>query len=948
MPNLVEQIEAILQRKLTRVSGREGDPLFNLMPVKTDTPKYALDAEGKRVIGLNLARMGVTDGQWDKIIALPELAERLQALNLCENELTQISLPAAMRSLRFLHLAENKRLQYVDLETLHHTVPLEWLDLSECALTSFTLPSLLDLQKFDISRNQLTELVMRGNCGALFLLDASHNQLTSFELWGSFAALKYLYLNDNQLQDLLFKDILKMLEFLHLRNNKLEYLPHLLPFTQMKTLFLHGNPMSAMRDVISGDEHGNSWEAVCAYQLSQTKSKLVFLHQAKMILVGNGEVGKTSIRIKLLDKKAPLPAKHERTPGLEIWPYPVKNLETRITGLHAAIDFQLNIWDFGGQGKYREVQQIFCNRKTLYLFVTAHDDLPQKEDYVGFEYWLSMVNAYSLDDSDSRPSPVIHVVNKIDEHEMPVNERDRQAIFSNITRFVKISCETLRNFEQLEAAIREVLPQVSPDMFTAQFTEYWLAVKSELERRQSDNHITKAEYLQICADNQLDEVEAENWIRILDRIGTVIYFGENKELQDWVILNPSWVKQALYDVLDNQALIAEGGILKEYVLTEIWKDRSPEERQHLIRLMLAYKLCYQQKDARGKVEYVVPALLYDTAPQLPDHLQKPDYRLKFTFSPFLPAGTVNKLMVMLHDGSNAIMRASGSEGASEKMERSLEIEMNKDYLWKNNVIARDVEHNVYAHVREDWEGKTVCLDFFGKNARPLFEYIHSALESINQTLKATRHMAQLNLESWAWHEAEWERMDKLKKFGVAFFPANSIPTIAEKKKLRVFVCYAHLEDSRYMKLFVEGIKAHSDWEIFNDHQILIGQDWHKRLQKEVAECDFGILLISPGFFKSEYIQQHEFGQFIKREGFPLFGMLLVDCDFKNKEGISEKQIFVAHGQDYNLAQEYRDQQISFDNLAQFDSNKGEVIPNSYRNKFCKNFVASVNQVLQTG
>ena len=97
-----------------------------------------------------------------------------------------------------------------------------------------------------------------------------------------------------------------------------------------------------------------------------------------MVLVGNGEVGKTSIRIKLLDKTAPLPQKHERTPGLDVKPYAVRGLEKAITKLPEAIDFQLNIWDFGGQGKYREVQQLFCSRKTLYLFITAHDDLPKK------------------------------------------------------------------------------------------------------------------------------------------------------------------------------------------------------------------------------------------------------------------------------------------------------------------------------------------------------------------------------------------------------------------------------------------------------------------------------------------------------------------------------------------------------------------------------------------
>jgi GTPase SAR1 family protein len=774
MPEILQQLQAILKPlKIHLAPARDGDPLASLMPFKEDYPKYALDEAGN-IIGLNLARTGLTDEKWQEIMDVPGLADHLQALNLCENELTEIHFPASMTALRFLNLSENKNLQSVGLQEMSPSAPLEWLDLSECAITIFFFSSFLNLQKLDLSRNKLTKFFIQGNCPKLFLLDASGNQLTTFELYGAFEALKYLYLNDNQIETLGFKFVLNALEILHLRNNKLDSIPNFLPFPKLQTLYLFGNPLPSMHDVISGNETDNSWDALRAYLQSQRKSDLRYLHQAKMVLVGNGEVGKSSIRVKLLDKTAPLPKKHERTPGLDIQPYTIDRLDENITNLPERIDFQLNIWDFGGQGKYREVQQLFCSRKTLYLFVTAHDDLPEKEDYVGFEYWLSMVDAFSFDDSEKHHSPVIHVVNKIDEQEQLVDEKDRKSTFPSIERFVKISCEKLTNFAQLEDAIREVLPLVSPDVFTAQFTEFWLAVKAELERLRPENHISKARYLRICAENNLDEYEANHWIRILDRIGTVIYFGENPDLQDWVILNPIWAKDALYNVLNST--LVEGGILEPKFFPTIWRDYSPEEREQLIKLMLAYKLCYQQKNGRGELEFIVPALFHDTAPNFPDYLKIPEYQVKFTFTPFIPAGTVNKLMVLLHEETSKTRHIGDSEGFIDKMERALYVKVDKDFMWKNNVVVQDVAHNTHAHVREVWEEKTVYLDLFGKDAQPLYEHIRQMLESINQTLISTKYMTQLNFESWAWHEKDWETFGKLKKFGVEFFPGSAAKT----------------------------------------------------------------------------------------------------------------------------------------------------------------------------
>jgi GTPase SAR1 family protein len=162
-----------------------------------------------------------------------------------------------------------------------------------------------------------------------------------------------------------------------------------------------------------------------------------------------------------------------------------------------------------------------------------------------------------------------------------------------------------------------------------------------------------------------------------------------------------------------------------------------------------------------------------------------------------------------------------------------------------------------------------------------------------------------------------------------------------------FISYAHKVDRRYFDLFQKGVKDYSDWQIITDQDVPLGADWHERLQENIQECDFAIFLLSQQFFRSEYIKKHEFEEFIARnarEGFPFFSVLLTDCNYRQWEELSKRQIFVAYGQDYDLAKTHRDKMISFDLLVRFDRD-GEVIPSSYRNTFYRNFVEKANQAL---
>ncbi|WP_373549156.1 COR domain-containing protein [Haliscomenobacter sp.] len=698
-------------------------PLDNVEAVRRQGNAYALDREGKLV-----------------------------AVSMTEKDLEELYLDEDCAHLEHLYLGRNKKLSKLEFKV---ALPeLTHLYLNDCSLKALHIPAgFIALKQLYVQNNQFEELVFEGDCPELELLDGSGNGM----------------------KDLVMPDGFRYLKYIHLQKNLLESLPEcFVGMRQLDMLFLSGNPLSTIsQDVVgSGDTH-NSAPDILTYLMSIHGKKTRYLHEAKMILVGNPMVGKSSIRIKLKDPQAPLPEENDRTPGLDVEPYLLKNLPGHLTQLDENIDFQLNIWDFGGQGRYREIQQLFCSRKSLYLYVTSYDDQPDNEDYIGLDYWLSMVNAYSFDQDAAEASPVIYVLNKVDSRDDGINETLNREKYKNLVKFVKISCKNYAGFDQLVSNLREILPSVSRDIFSNRFNLEWFRVKARLEGSNAQ-HLTYGAYLGICKDEGLDTKEAQTWLTVLDRIGSVIYTGNFVNKEDWIIINPNWVKDAICRVIDSP-LMQRDGILKEVYFDTIWSEYpDAADRANLVKLMLndKYKLAYEITSLEGETDYMVPAALFNKGkPALnryPVLQQAADYTFQFCFEPFIPAGMVNKLLV------------------------SLNAYIYNGLIWGNGGVLHDASSNTFALVEEDWQNRRIQAEFRGTNPAVFYEMLVTTLEKITEDLKNSRFLHHLKPGIKMKYEGDFLDVELLKKFGkfpweehsgeAGFRKTNPNPT--EKERIR--------------------------------------------------------------------------------------------------------------------------------------------------------------------
>ncbi len=96
-----------------------------------------------------------------------------------------------------------------------------------------------------------------------------------------------------------------------------------------------------------------------------------------------------------------------------------------------------------------------------------------------------------------------------------------------------------------------------------------------------------------------------------------------------------------------------------------------------------------------------------------------------------------------------------------------------------------------------------------------------------------------------------------------------------------------------------------DYTMWNDTQIILGEDWDEQIKNAIKECDFGLLLVSPAFLGSKYITSDELPIFTSGDK-PCFPILIQPVDFKRHDlkGLEKKQMFMYKGEGFDEARAY--------------------------------------------
>ena len=380
-----------------------------------------------------------------------------------------------------------------------------------------------------------------------------------------------------------------------------------LPLGRPRTLYVNNTGLLLPGEILGGDAKANRAAIVWPHLAAEKKADC----EVKVILLGNGRAGKTSMMRVLSESGGQFDEKEDSTHGIRLWklkvPYkPSETIDTASTpggngqGPPPPAEVTVNVWDFAGQDFYHRTHRIFLQSKAVFVLCdtaagTGADPagdlretglLPEGwDENRALQYWRDQVE--SLVSANGAKPPMIMVRTKCDrdgEPGMPQKIQDLKARNATATdghEVIDFSAKTEANARRLldEIATKASLVLGPPSQHD--MTLGVLKVKEKLRKMMAANeeahekaervNATLAEGEPRQAANpphptiptkKLQEIireacKDEEWknpgsvIQVLHESGFLYY--DKKRFQKTVILDQRWVIEGIYAAFERKS-----------------------------------------------------------------------------------------------------------------------------------------------------------------------------------------------------------------------------------------------------------------------------------------------------------------------------------------------------------------------------------------------------------
>jgi Leucine-rich repeat (LRR) protein len=575
------------------------------------------------------------------------------------------------------------------------------------------IAQLSNLKGLYLGENQIREIPETiAQLSNLTDLNLNYNQIREIpEAIAQLQNLTKLFLGGNQIKEISEAIAqLSKLTMLILSSNQIKEIPVAIQnLSKLEELDLRGNPISIPSNILAPDneEHWPKARPILDYYFrTQDPNETTHIYEVKILIVGEGGSGKTSLAQKLLDPDYELPAETQdtSTEGIDIlrWEFTGRNNQ----------NYRVNIWDFGGQEMYHQTHQFFLTERSLYLLVADS----RKEDTDHY-FWLQIIRLLS------DASPVLLIQNEKQNRTCNLNLRELRAEFENLQPSLSTNLADNRGLAEVKTTIERHLEDLLPNGIP--FPNPWLKVRYTLEN-DGRNYIECNEYEATCrAHGITDRTEMYNLSRFLHSLGVCLHFQKDAILRHRLILKPNWGTAAVYKILDNKKVKTELGQFSDADLHNIWHESEYADMHHeLLQLMKEFKVCYEIPRRQGN--YIAPHLLSSDQPEY-DWNPEQNLILRYKYKTFMPKGILTRFIVEMHQYI---------ENVSEP---------NKALVWKNGVVL--VKNNVRAEIIERHQTREIQIRLSGVNQRDFLAAINYEFEKIHHPYKDDKQSTKLDYDT---------------------------------------------------------------------------------------------------------------------------------------------------------------------------------------------------------
>ncbi len=702
-----------------------------------------------------LTKLEKLDASNNQILQVPKniaLLGSLEELDLSDNQIS--SLPREMgqlQSLRRIDLGKN-RLTGLPKAIKQLTQLRElYLNSNKLAALHESIGQLKKLQKFYLNGNSITKLPAAiGELDQLQLLDIENNKLNTLpNMMGRLQQLQELYLANNQINNLPSEiGSLSRLRVLDLSRNYLSSLPNeMVRLKSLKSnqsgaewnkgLNLKGNRFNVPDEVL-----GREPASIIQYiQDLQASKKNKPLYEAKLIFIGSGFVGKTSL-INMVTA-GHFDTNEMLTDGIEIRDWQIRRGRDEI---------KLHVWDFGGQEIMHATHKFFMTSRSAYVLVSN----PRAEDKYGdseLEYWLKLIRSYAGN------VPIVVAINKCETHKVSIAKGEIKDKYPNVVGFVETSCANNVGIGELKRMIRRAISQLKhiDDLLPQSYFD----IKNRLEEHNED-YIQYDDYERICkeVDPEFKGNSMQTLVNLLHDLGVMLNFSEDRRLRETQVLNPEWVTKGVYQIISSQRLVKKRGILTVREISKLLdpsKYPSQRERFYIMDIMERFELAYQMPDVRDT--YFIPGAFPIDKPSKLDWTNKSEDHLFFQYHyDVMPSSIMSRFIVKVHP----FIRG-------------------RDY-WRNGVILK--KGNCDALVKADPNERLIFIEIKGKsNKRDVLAFIRSQFDIIHARLSQLNVSQKIPVDGKGEIVLDYEDLLFLEEIGDEFVAVRELRKKVSVKKL---------------------------------------------------------------------------------------------------------------------------------------------------------------------
>ncbi len=701
------------------------------------------------------------------------------------------------------------------------------------------------------------------------------NHIEELPSWiGELSDLKAIGLMRNALRTLPEEiGLLRKLVCLRLESNQLVTLPTTIRGLPLRELRLRENPgLGLPESVLSRPP-----EEILRYYFESQKEKGRALLELKLLLVGRGKAGKTTLVKQLAEER---PDEHEsETHSIAI---------RELTLGCPRGQVRTRVWDFGGQEILHSTHQFFLTERSLYLLVLEpRTGLAQRDA----EYWLKLV------ETQGASSPVIVVMNWSHGRRWRVDEVKLRRKFPFIVDFLSTDALHGDGIEELRRVLINAVEQRMRDVWLS-FPNRWREIKDAVAGMH-DNFLTYKQYADICVRFGEDDPAAQaDLAGILHALGLALYFGKDPRLHDTRVLNPGWVTGGVYAVIRAPSVAARDGqlavsdmahVLREAEEQNVIKasDYPPESHRFILELMRAFQLCYASEERRSRspsvhndnpqgrvfqpgeddeggeskpVRYLVPELLPEFEPEMKEPWEKAPVRLRYRYE-VLPPGLLPRFIVRTHPLS---------DGAPH---------------WRHGVVLRHAEAQALIRAESDKpELHVFVLGGDEETRRVLVTMVRRELESLHAEMKM-QPVEELELTG---EGEQWIGVRALREIELPEKPTQKLPIQPEgtaevnvpreldklvppetraidrdpataPAPVRVFVSYAH-DDERQLKRLdsiLDVLEQQHGLASWRDKRLIAGDEWEEEIRNRLESMDIFLFIASQTSLVRPYIKDPE-------------------------------------------------------------------------------------------